>query len=39
MPFITSRINVPLSEEQEARLVSGLGKAIEFVPGKTEQSP
>ena len=38
MPFITTRINVPLSEEQEARLVSGLGRAIEFVSGKLEQS-
>ena len=38
MPFITTRINVPLMKEQETRLASGLGKAIEIVPGKTEAS-
>ena len=38
MPFILTKINVPLSREQEIRLKTGLGKAIECVPGKSENS-
>ncbi|PDS41174.1 hypothetical protein CO662_35615 [Rhizobium anhuiense] len=38
MPFITTKISGSLTEEQEIRLVSGLGKAIECVPGKTQES-
>lgn len=38
MPFIISKVNVPISPEQELRLKVGLGKAIECVPGKTEAS-
>jgi len=38
MPFIISRINIPVTREQETRLKRGLGKAIELVPGKTEDS-
>ncbi|MBW4793285.1 hypothetical protein [Pseudomonas tolaasii] len=36
MSFIISKVNVPISPEQELRLKSGIGKAIECVPGKTE---
>lgn len=38
MPFITSKVNVPLSLQQQEQLKSGLGKAIECVPGKSEAS-
>lgn len=37
MPFIVSRVNVPISPEQEQRLKSRMGKAIELVPGKSEE--
>lgn len=36
MPFIISRVNVPISREQEIELKTRLGKAIELVPGKSE---
>lgn len=36
MPFIISRVNVPVTSEQEIQLKAGLGKAIELVPGKSE---
>lgn len=38
MPFIVSRTNVTISDEQEQRLKTLLGKAIELVPGKSEQA-
>lgn len=37
MPFIRSKVNKPISAQQEKLLKEGLGKAIECVPGKTEQ--
>ena len=37
MPFITARVNVPLTKEEELKIKSGLGKAIELVPGKSEE--
>lgn len=37
MPFIISRTNCGISREQELQLKSRLGKAIELVPGKSEQ--
>lgn len=36
MPFIISKVNVPISREQEIELKTRLGKAIELVPGKSE---
>lgn len=38
MPFITLQTNVVISPEQEIALKSGLSKAIECVPHKSEQS-
>ena len=37
MPFIISRISIPVSREQELELKAWLGKAIELVPGKSEE--
>ena len=37
MPFIISRVNVPISAEQETKLKTLLGRAIELVPGKSEE--
>ncbi|HAQ64031.1 MAG TPA: hypothetical protein DCR23_06175 [Ruminococcaceae bacterium] len=37
MPFIISRVNIPVSEEQEKKLKTRLGRAIELVPGKSEE--
>ena len=37
MPFIISRTNRSISREQELQLKSRLGRAIELVPGKSEQ--
>ncbi|MBQ9360689.1 MAG: hypothetical protein IJT96_06605 [Lachnospiraceae bacterium] len=37
MPFITARVNVPVKKEQELMIKSRLGKAIEAVPGKSEE--
>ncbi|MBU3199226.1 hypothetical protein LL037_10430 [Clostridium estertheticum] len=37
MPFIISKVNVPISKEQEIQLKARLGKAIELVPGKSEE--
>ena len=37
MPFIVSKVNVHVSEEQELALKTRLGKAIELVPGKSEE--
>lgn len=36
MPFLISRVNVPISREQEIELKTRLGKAIELVSGKSE---
>ena len=36
MPFIKSKVSVPLSKEQEAEIKTKIGKAIELVPGKSE---
>lgn len=38
MPFITVRTNQEIKEEQEKAIKAGLGKAISFVPGKSEAS-
>lgn len=37
MPFILSKVNVPVSPEQEQTLKTRLGKAIALVPGKSEE--
>lgn len=37
MPFIISRVNLPIHEEREFQLKSRMGKAIELVPGKSEE--
>ena len=36
MPFIVSKVNIPVDAEQERALKERLGKAIELVPGKSE---
>ncbi|MCM1234859.1 MAG: phenylpyruvate tautomerase MIF-related protein [Ruminococcus flavefaciens] len=36
MPFINSKISTPLSKEQEIQIKEKLGKAIELIPGKSE---
>ena len=37
MPFIMSKVNIPISDEQEIQLKSRLGKAIELLPGLSEE--
>ena len=37
MPFITCKVNQLISREQETELKARMGKAIEPVPGKSEQ--
>ena len=37
MPFITCKVNRPISPEQETELKARMGKAIELVPGKSER--
>ncbi len=37
MPFLVSKVNVPVSAEQEKELKARMGKAIELVPGKSEE--
>jgi len=37
MPFIKVKTNSPISKEQETVLKSRMGKAIELVPGKSEE--
>ncbi|MBQ9030010.1 MAG: hypothetical protein IJ106_00975 [Parasporobacterium sp.] len=37
MPFIKVKTSCPISKEQEITLKSLLGKAIELVPGKSEE--
>ena len=36
MPFINSKISITISKEQETKLKTELGKAIELIPGKSE---
>lgn len=36
MPFIDSKVNVKITVEQEKELKTKLGKAIELIPGKSE---
>ena len=36
MPFIMSKVSMPVSAEQELQLKTRLGRAIELVPGKSE---
>lgn len=37
MPFIKSKVSCVISEQQEKKLKMRMGKAIELVPGKTEE--
>lgn len=37
MPFINSKISVKLTKESEGILRTRLGKAIEIIPGKSEE--
>ena len=37
MPFIKAKVNCPISSEQEIELKARMGKAIELVPGKSEE--
>ncbi len=37
MPFIIARVNTPVTPEQELTIKSRFGKAIEAVPGKSEE--
>ena len=36
MPFVVTRVNVPISPAQKLELKGRLGRAIEHVPGKSE---
>jgi phenylpyruvate tautomerase PptA (4-oxalocrotonate tautomerase family) len=36
MPFINSKVNVPLSDEAKEVLKTKLGQAISLIPGKSE---
>jgi hypothetical protein len=36
MPFISSKVSVPMSETQREKMKEKLGKAIEIIPGKSE---
>lgn len=37
MPFINSRISVPMTEQQRESVKKQLGEAISLIPGKSEQ--
>ncbi len=37
MPFINSKVTTKITKEQETEIKSRLGKAIELIPGKSEQ--
>ena len=37
MPFIISRVNTGITSQQELQLKGRMGKAIELVPGKSEE--
>lgn len=36
MPFINSKLSTPLSAQQETAIKEKLGKAVELIPGKSE---
>lgn len=36
MPFINSKVSIAISNEQEEKLKSRLGKAVSLIPGKSE---
>jgi len=36
VPFINSKVNVALSEEEKTALKTKLGQAISLIPGKSE---
>lgn len=36
MPFIHSKVSIPMSQEQETKLKEKLGQAISLIPGKSE---
>lgn len=37
MPYINTKLSIPLDESKEVALKSALGRAIEAIPGKTEK--
>ena len=37
MPFIISKVNIPINAAQEIKLKTRLGKAIELLPGLSEK--
>ena len=37
MPFVMSKVNVPVDAAQESEFMSRLGKAIEILPGMSER--
>lgn len=37
MPFLIAKVNIPINSEQEIKLKSRLGKAIELIPGLSEK--
>ncbi len=37
MPFINSRVSIPMTEQQKVSLKERLGDAIALIPGKSEQ--
>lgn len=37
MPFIKAKISCPVSQKQESELKACMGKAIELIPGKSEE--
>ena len=37
MPFINTKVSIPLTEAQKDSLKTKLGKAIELIPGKSEK--
>lgn len=37
MPFIKIKVNIPISDDSENIIKTKLGKAIELVPGKSEE--
>jgi phenylpyruvate tautomerase PptA (4-oxalocrotonate tautomerase family) len=36
MPYIATKTNVKITKEQKANIIREYGKAIEFIPGKSE---
>lgn len=38
MPFITAKTSCPISKGQETKIKARMGKVIELVPGKSEES-